>query len=175
MVAPIVAGTVLGQAGAVLVFVVVFASIASSIDSLLAATSDLVTKELVQPSLGPDVSPERLRRIASRVVLGLGVLTWVACLPKVGTLATVLFFAGPLVASTIWPILLGLYWPHASRIGAVLAMTSGTVVGLAVYFMVGWYAGSLAAALVSCVVSLGAARFAPDDFDWDHLARGRVA
>jgi Na+/proline symporter len=174
MVAPIVAGTLLGEVGAILVFIVVFASIASSVDSLLAATSDLVTKELVQRMFGDELSPQRLRTIASRVVLVLGVLTWLACLPKVGTLATVLFFAGPLVASTIWPILAGLFWSHASSRGAVLAMLSGTGVGLVVYFAVGWYAASLASALVSCVITLASARLSPDRFDWAHLRAGRT-
>lgn len=172
MVAPIVAGTLLGEAGSVLVFVVVFASIASSIDSLLAATSDLVTKEVVARVLD-DLPEERLRKIAARVVLALGVLTWLACLPKIGTLATVLFFAGPLVASTIWPILAGLFWSHASSRGAVMAMVSGTAVGLVIYFAVGWYAASLASALVSCVITLATARFMPDRFDWAHLRAGR--
>ena len=175
MIAPVVAGTLLGQAGAILVFVVVFASIASSVDSLLAATSDLVTKELVEPALRGPVSPARLRRIATRVVLGLGAVTWIACLPRIGTLATVLFFAGPLVASTIWPILMGLFSERASPLGAVLAMGVGTIAGLVVYFVVGWYAGSLAAAVVSFVITVVAARVSPDRFDWALLRAGRVA
>lgn len=170
MVAPIVAGTLLGQAGAVLVFVVVFASIASSVDSLLAATSDLVTKEIVGRFVLPRADEARLRRVAGLVVVGTGALAWLLCLPKVGTLATVLFFAGPMVASMIWPIVAGLYWPRATATGAVLGMVSGTVVGLVVYVTVGWYVASLAGALVSAVVVIATTLASKSEFAFERLA-----
>jgi urea-proton symporter len=169
MVAPIVAGTLLGQTGAVLVFVVVFASIASSVDSLLAATSDLVTKEIVQRLVLPRADSARLRRVAGWVVIGTGVLAWLLCLPKVGTLATVLFFAGPMVASMIWPIVAGLYWPRATATGAVAGMVAGTTVGLIVYLTVGWYVASLAGALVSAVVVIVTTLASRSEFAFERL------
>jgi Na+/proline symporter len=173
MVAPIVAGSLLGGVGSVLVFIVVFSSLASSIDSLLAATSDLVTKEIVGRFFLRDADEATMRRVASRVVMATGALAWVLCVPKIGTLATVLFFAGPLVASTIWPIVAGLFWPRASGHGAVIAMLGGTTVGLAVYFTVGWYAASTASALVSCLVTIAATAMSSGSFDWRHLAGSR--
>ncbi len=174
MVAPVVAGTLLGEAGAVLVFVVVFSSIASSIDSLLAATSDLLTKEVVARYLLPGAGAERLRRVAGWTVVGTGVFAWAVCLPKVGTLATVLFFAGPMVASMIWPILAGLYWRRATAAGAVLGMVGGTGVGLWVYVSVGWYAASLASALVSAVLVVGATLASSSQFSFERLREGRA-
>lgn len=173
MVAPVVAGSLLGEVGAVLVFIVVFASLASSIDSLLAATGDLVTKEIVGRFFLRRASDETMRRVAGRVVLALGAVTWVICIPRIGTLATVLFFAGPLVASTIWPILAGLFWSRASGRGAVVAMVSGTTVGLVVYFAIGWYAASTASALVSLVVTVASVSRTGVPFDWRRLAISR--
>ncbi len=175
MVAPIVAGTLLGQTGAVLVFIVVFASIASSVDSLLAATSDLLTKEVVQRFVLPKASPARLRRVAGAMVVGTGVLAWLLCLPKVGTLATVLFFAGPMVASMIWPIVAGLYWPRATATGAVAGMVGGTLVGLVVYATVGWYVASLAGALVSALVVIVTTLASRSEFAFEQLGKGRNA
>ena len=175
MVAPVVAGSLLGTVGAVVVFIVVFASIASSIDSLLAASSDLLTKEVVQRWITRGADERQLRRIAGRVVVALGVLAWLLCLPRIGTLATVLFFAGPLVASTIWPILAGLFWRHANPRGAVAAMVCGTAVGLVVYFAVGWYAASTASALVSALIVVASARLAPAPFEWRRLSQGRAS
>lgn len=175
MVAPIVAGTLLGQTGAVLVFVVVFASIASSVDSLLAATSDLLTKEVVQRFMMPRADAVRLRRVAGRVVIATGVLAWLLCLPKVGTLATVLFFAGPMVASMIWPIVAGLYWPRATATGAIAGMVGGTLVGLVVYVTVGWYVASLAGALVSAVVVIVTTLASQSEFAFERLGEGRNA
>jgi Na+/proline symporter len=155
------------------VFIVVFASLASSIDSLLAATGDLVTKEIVGRFFLRRASDETMRRVAGRVVLALGAVTWVICIPRIGTLATVLFFAGPLVASTIWPILAGLFWSRASGRGAVVAMVSGTTVGLVVYFAIGWYAASTASALVSLVVTVASVSRTGAQFDWRRLAISR--
>jgi len=183
MVGPITAGTVLGPLGSVLVFVVVFASIASSVDSLLAATSDLFTKEIALKWLGraqqgaessDQDEQARERKIAGGVVLSLGVLTWLACLPQIGTLAQVLFFAGPMVASMIWPILAGLYWAKTPPAAAVGGMLAGTALGLTAYFAVGWYVGSLVGAVVSAVVvvvgTIVQRARAGEDFDWERLA-----
>jgi urea-proton symporter len=175
MVAPIVAGTMLGQAGAALVFVVVFASIASSVDSLLAATSDLLTKEVVQRFVLPRADEARLRRVAGWVVVGTGALAWLACLPKLGTLATILFLAGPMVASMIWPVVAGLYWPRATSTGAVAGMVSGTAVGLVAYSIIGWYVASLAGALVSAVVVLVTTAASSSEFSFERLGQGRSA
>ena len=122
MVGPVVASSLLGSAGTVLVFVLVFCSLASSIDSLLAATADLVTNDIVGQMVVPGASDATLRRLSGFVVVGIGVVTWAVCLPNVATLATVLFFAGALVGSAIWPILLGLYTRRMSGPAAAAAM-----------------------------------------------------
>jgi len=171
MVAPVVAGTLLGEVGAVLVFVVVFASIASSIDSLLAATSDLVTHEVLGRTWLRGADDDAKRRGATWVVIGTAVVAWGLCLPKVGTLATVLFFAGPMVASMIWPIVAGLYWRRASASSAVAGMVGGTAVGLYVYFAVGWYAASMASALVSAVLVIVTSARSQHRFDFSVLAQ----
>ena len=170
MVGPVVAAHILGTAGAVLLFVLVFCSLASSIDSLLAATSDLVTKDIVQQVFMPGASDEQMRRVASRVVIAIGFVTWAICLPKVGTLATVLFFAGPLVGSAIWPIIAGLYWRDTNPRGALLAMVSGSAIGLVAYFELGWYTAALIGTAVSMVVVIVSTRLRPAPFDWSRLA-----
>jgi len=48
MVGPLVAAHLLGSGGAVLVFIVVFAALASSLDSLLAATADLILTDIYE-------------------------------------------------------------------------------------------------------------------------------
>jgi len=171
MVGPVVAGTVLGEFGAILVFVLVFCSLASSIDSLLAATADLVTNDIIGGWLRPDASKADLRYLSRYSVLSLGLLTWLVCLLKPKTLAEVLLFAGPLVASAIWPILLGLYTRRARASFATAAMVVGSLGGLVAYFTVGWYTGALVGTSVSFLISvLGALTGPSDDFDWRRLA-----
>ncbi len=169
MVGPLVIADVLGQTGAIAIFIIVFCSLASSIDSLLAATSDLVTEDIYRRILRPGATPRNLKKVAQYVTLGLGVFTWAICLPRIGTLATVLFFAGPLVGAMIWPIVTGLYWRRANAAGAVGGMLLGAGVGLACYFAIGWYVATLAATAVSMVWVLACARFSKSRFDWAKL------
>ena len=193
-VGPTVAAEVLGQTGAIVIFVVVFCSLASSIDSLLAATGDLVTHELIKPRLTARASSTEhdgaidrsLRVAASWVIALLGILTWVACLPwnqsngdawyrgdPIGTLATILFFAGPLVGSAIAPIATGLYSRRGSEMGAVAAMVLGTSIGLVAYFTLGWYTAALVGTAVSVVVTFVNQAFSRPVFVWQSLNAGR--
>ena len=170
MVGPIVAAHLLGTGGAIAVFIVVFAALASSLDSLLAATSDLVLTDLYKGHFRPDASPEQLARAARYVVLGLGLLTWLLCLPRLATLAELLHLTGAFVASTIWPIAAGLYWRRASPAAASAAMVAGTVCGLIGYATIGFYVAALISAAVSMVIVWVGARVRPDDFQWERLA-----
>ena len=155
------------------VFLLVFCSLASSIDSLLAATADLVTNDVVGGWLLRGADDRTLRRVGTWVVLGLGLVTWLVCLPNVGTLATVLFFAGPLVGSAIWPILLGLYTRRMPGGAATAAMVLGSLAGLAAYRWIGWYTGAIVGTGVSFLVCLPALVARPSTFDWRELARHR--
>lgn len=169
MVGPLVAANVLGEAGTIVVFMVFFCSLASSLDSLLASTTDLITQDIYKKMIRPDATDKLLRKVSSRILLGLGLFTWVACLPRIGTLADVLFFAGPMVASTIWPIATGLFWRKANAPGAMAGMISGSVIGMIAYFMVGWYAASLIGAATSMIVVSSCTYFFPGKFKWRNL------
>ena len=169
MVGPLVAANVLPALGAIIVFAVFFCSLASSIDSLLAATSDLITEDIYRKLINPDADERKLRKMGAWIIIGLGVVTWAVCMPRIGTLATVLFFAGPMVGSTIWPIATGLFWKKASPRGALIAMVLGTATGLFSYFELGWYTASLIGAAVSMVVVVVSTLVNPDDFDWKQL------
>jgi Na+/proline symporter len=169
MVGPLVAGELLGAGGAVLVFIVVFSALASSLDSLLAATSDLVLTDLYKGHLRPQAREEELVKAARWITLGLGVMTWLLCWPRITTLAELLYFTGAFVASTIWPVAAGLYWRSINPMGATLAMALGTLVGLLSYFMIGFYVAALVAAAVSMSLVLLTTWLAPRSFDWQML------
>ncbi|MCW8108410.1 urea transporter [Alteromonas ponticola] len=150
MVGPMVAAALLGKIGAVFIFIVVFSALASSMDSLLAATSDLLTQDIVKRVLIPDASPNRLLKVNRLVIVGLGLLTWCVAALKLATLGALLNFTGAFVASTIWPIVYGIYQPKLTGGFAAGAMIAGTVAGLIGYFMIGFYV----AAIISCALSL---------------------
>ncbi|MBN7821199.1 sodium:solute symporter family transporter [Bowmanella yangjiangensis] len=166
MVGPLVAAKLLGGIGAVFVFVVVFSALASSMDSLLAATSDLITQDGYKRLLNPKANSDLLLKINKRIVIGLGALTWLLCLPKVATLGALLNFTGAFVASAIWPILFGLYHPGLTGRFATAAMSLGIVCGLVLYFVIGFYVAAISAALVSLLICLAGLYLAPGQFDW---------
>ncbi len=170
MVGPLVAAELLGLAGAIVVFIVVFAALASSLDSLLAATSDLITRDIYQGHFRPQASEREIFIAAKAIVLGLGIITWLLCLPRLTTLAELLYFTGAFVASTIWPIVAGLYWRRTNPLGAALAMVLGTAIGLASYFLIGFYVAALVAAGISMLIVVLSTWLWPRPFDWNALS-----
>ncbi|OYP39142.1 sodium:solute symporter family protein [Rhodopirellula sp. MGV] len=169
-VGPLVAATLLGSGGALMVFIVVFCSLASSIDSLLAATGDLIVNDMAEPLCAGAVSDQTKRRWSSVAVIGLGALAWGLAIPNYGTLATVLFFAGPMVGSCLWPIVGGLYFRKASPVAACASMIIGSAAGLIAYYAIGWFTASLIGAATSGMVFVAASMIWPDEFDFDSLA-----
>jgi len=169
MVGPMVAAKLLGLSGAVIVFIVVFAALASSLDSLLAATADLITQDIYKGHIKPNATDEELRKIAKMVILSLGLLTWLLCLPRLTTLGELLFFMGAFVASTIWPIIAGLFWKNANPLGATLAMVLGTAAGLTAYFQIGFYVAALVSTAVSMTIVVVSTLAAPQEFQWANL------
>lgn len=169
MVFPIVAATLLGSLGAVLVFLVVFAALASTISSLLIATSTLLTEDIYRRLINPDASDERLRQVARLLVVGLGVLTMALSWNYVTTMYGLLLLTGALVGSTVWPIACGLYWERSNRQAAFTAMLLGSVAGLTFYFAVSSFAAALVAFVVSAVIMVVWTFLRPQTFDWSIL------
>lgn len=169
MIGPVVASQVLGSFGGLIVFIVIFASLASSIDSLLAATSDIITEDVLRKKFFPHADEAALRKMSGWSIIVLALFAWAISLPKLDDLLSVLFFAGPMVASTIWPIAAGLYWKKTNRLGALTALISGTVVGLGAYFIIAPYTAALVGAAVSMLVVIVTTWLRPQEFDWKKL------
>jgi len=169
MVGPLVAAELLGVGGAILVFIIVFSALASSLDSLLAATSDLVLTDIYKGHIFPKATEEQLAGAARWVILIIGIITWLLCWPRLTTLAELLYLTGAFVASTIWPVAAGLYWQKVNPSGATFAMFLGTVVGLISYFLIGFYVAALVSAAISMTLVLLTTWMAPRSFDWATL------
>jgi urea-proton symporter len=126
-------------------------------------------EDVYRKLIRPQASEAHLRRAGALIIVGLGVVTWILCAPRLGDLIEVLFLSGPLVASAIWPVLAGLYWKRANPTGALVAMLAGSLCGLVAYYTIGWYTASLLSALVSMVAVVAARFLAPRPFDWNQL------
>lgn len=166
MVFPVVAATVLGPVGAVLVFVVVLAAIASTLSGLLTATAGLITQDVYRQFVNPQASDVQLRKVAQRLVGALAILTILLSWNYVTTMYGMLLLTGALVGSTVWPIMMGLYSPKANRTAAFWAMALGSAIGLAFYFAVSSFAAALLSFVVSAVIMIVGSRVKPENFDW---------
>lgn len=172
MVFPLITANLLGSGGAVAVFIIIFASLTSTLDSLLAASADLIAEDVVAHWLRPGASDAQIRQTARWMVVLLGLLTLVLSWQYLTSMYQLLLFTGALVASTIWPIAMGLYWPQANRHGASAAMVAGSVTGLLAYVLIAPYCAALVSAAVSAVVMGVSSRLRPERFDWRLLADG---
>ena len=169
MVFPVMAADLLGAGGAALVFVVVFASLTSTLDSLLASTADLLAEDVYFRLLRPQATDVQLKLAARQMVVGLAVITLALSWPRLDSLASVLFFTGALVASTVWPVACGLFWPSASRRAAIAAMLSGSAVGLLAYVLIAPYCAAVFSAAISALVMVVGSRWRPEQFDFQSL------
>lgn len=169
MVGPMVAAKLLGTTGAVVIFVVVFSSLASSLDSLLAATSDLLVEDLYRKLLVPDADDAHLRKASLVCVACLSVVAWAICWWRPTHLAGMINLSGALVGSTIWPIAAGLYWRKTNPTGAAMGMLWGSALGLVSYFIIGFFVAALVGAAVSMLIVLVSSLIAPKPFAWHQL------
>lgn len=169
MVGPMVAAKLLGSVGAIFVFIVVFAALASSLDSLLAATSDLVTRDIYNGLIDKEASKEKLHKVGKYVILGLGLVTWIICLPQLATLGSLLNWTGAFVASTIWPIVFGLYQRRLSGDFVTAALILGTISGLIGYYWIGFYVAALFSCIVSFIICIIGLLIHDEKFDWQRL------
>jgi Na+/proline symporter len=169
MVGPLVASKVLGAGGAILIFIVLFCSLASSIDSLLAATADLVTEDIYRKWINPDGDEATARKMSTWIIVGLGAVTWALCVPNFGNLIEVLFRSGPLVASAIWPVVAGLFFKKPSHLAAVVAMLGGSIAGSVVYESDAWYLSCVVSTAVSLISLVVVTAIKPAHFNWKQL------
>ena len=175
MVFPVMTAQLLGAGGAALVFIVVFASLTSTLDSLLASTADLLAEDVFLKLFKPTASDRELKLATQWMVVLLGGMTLLLCWQEQDSLMQVLFFTGALVASTVWPVACGLYWTSASRGGAIVAMLAGTTVGQLAFWQIGPFThfgpscSAVLSAAVSAVVMIVASRFWPAEFRWSQL------
>ncbi|WP_413440476.1 sodium:solute symporter family transporter [Synechococcus sp. MIT S1220] len=169
MVFPVMAADLLGAGGAALVFVVVFASLTSTLDSLLASTADLLAEDVFLGLIKPTATDAQLKLATRGIVIGLAIATLALSWPRLDSLRSVLFFTGALVASTIWPVACGLYWRSANRYGAIAAMVTGSAAGIMAYVLIADYSAAIFSAAVSAAVMAGWSLLKPESYAWTQL------
>ncbi len=152
----------LGSFAGVIILVVLFCSMASSIDSLLAATSDLLVRDIYEGLFKQDLDPVKFRPVAATSIIVVSITAWALALSG-WNVDQVLFSAGALVASLIWPVIAGLFWKRLNPAIVIAGMICGCIIGMVCYFEVQNYTGALVGAAVSMVFTLAARWIRPTE------------
>lgn len=168
---PIVAAELLGPVGGLLVFIVVFAALASTLSSLLTTSATLITEDFYRRFVNPAAPDQRVRNVSRILVAVLALLTIAMSWVYITSVYGVLLLTGALVGACVWPIACGLYWEKANANAAFWALLLGSVAGLTFYFTVSSFAAALLGLVVSAVIMVGGTLLRPQSFDWSTLAK----
>lgn len=134
----------------------------STIDSILLLAGSLVVENLYVPATGRDVSRAAGLRLARWTTLGIGVLAMAVAVDPPASILWIVTMSFSLMASAFtFPLLLGMWWPRATRQGGIAAMLGGGatcvlwyVLGYLQYGTLNNWPGGLWPALAGPLVSL---------------------
>jgi len=117
VVPPLVAGIVLAAP---------MAAIMSTVDSLLILVGSTIVKDIYINYIKPEASEQQVKRISFGVTSVIGVAVVLFALSPPDLIIWLNLFAfGGLESVFIWPVILGLYWKHANKYGALCSMVVG--------------------------------------------------
>ncbi len=159
----------IGSGGAFFITVLVLSSLASSLDSLLAGTSQLVSEDIYKEKINPEADAQTMTRVQQILIVFLAVTSIAFAWFEVGTMGQILYFSAAFVCSMIWPIIFGLYDKKVSAIAANGSMISGTIAGILTNLFITPFGGAIVSALVSLIVFLFLKNMFPDNFDFADL------
>ena len=98
----------------------------STIDSILLLASSLVVENLYAPLAKRAVTPKRGLKLARLTTLCIGVVALLVAIDPPATILWIVTMAFSLMASAFtFPLLLGMWWPRATKEGGIAAMLGG--------------------------------------------------
>lgn len=170
MVFPIVVSKLLGPAGAVLVLIIIYSALASTVSSVLTASSNLLVQDIYKRAFKPDATDEQIVKYVRYTIVGMAVITVILVWNQPASMYQVLYLTGSAVAATIWPIAFGIYNSKVNRTAVLVAMLCSVGFGLVAYFTISSYAAPVVSALIGLVVISVGTKFSPDNsFSFDQL------
>lgn len=130
LVPPAVATHLLGDAGSVLILVMLFMAIVSTGSAESIAVSSLVSYDIYREYFNPDATGEDILRVSRIVIVLFGL--FMGCFSLILfelelNLGWVYLFMGICIGSAVCPLALMIMWDKASGTGAVIAAWSGLV------------------------------------------------
>jgi SSS family transporter len=153
LVPPAVADNLLGDAGAVLILIMLFMAIVSTGSAESIAVSSLVAYDIYREYINPEATGKQILWV-SRVVIvvfGLFMGLFAIALQAMGlNLGWVYLFMGIVIGSAVIPLWNMMTWDKASGKGAIISAWSGFILAL-----IGWFVGAKIESGVVNVATLG--------------------
>ena len=170
MVFPIVVSKLLGPVGAVLVLIIIYSALASTVSSVLTASSNLLVQDIYKRAFKPNATDEQIVKYVRYTIVGMAAVTVVLVWNQPASMYQVLYLTGSAVAATIWPIAFGIYNSHVNKKAVLVAMLCSVGLGLVAYFTISSYAAPVVSALVGLVIITVGTKLSPDNsFSFDQL------
>lgn len=170
MVFPIVVSKLLGPVGAVLVLIIIYSALASTVSSVLTASSNLLVQDIYKRAFKPNATDEQIVKYVRYTIVGMAVITVILVWNQPASMYQVLYLTGSAVAATIWPIAFGIYNSHVNKTAVFVAMLCSVGLGLVAYFTISSYAAPVVSALVGLVIITIGTKLSPDNsFNFDQL------
>jgi Na+/proline symporter len=140
LVPPAVATELLGNAGAVLILIMLFMAIVSTGSAESIAVSSLIAYDAYRQYMNPEATGEQILKVSRLVIVlfGLFMGAFAIALQEIGlNLGWVYLFMGIVIGSAVIPLWNMMTWKKASGTGAVIAAWSGLILAL-----IGWLAAA---------------------------------
>jgi len=153
LVPPAVASHLLGDAGAVLILIMLFMAIVSTGSAESIAVSSLVSYDIYREYINPEATGKQILFVSRVVIVGFGLVMGALAilLQYIGlNLGWVYLFMGIVIGSAVVPLWNLMTWDKASGTGAVIAAWGGLFLALT-----GWIVAAQIQSGVITVASLG--------------------
>lgn len=133
LVPPAVATHLLGQAGSVLILIMLFMAIVSTGSAESIAVSSLVSYDIYREYINPDATGDQILKVSRIVIVAFGLIMGALSIAlfEIGlSLGWVYLFMGIIIGSAVAPLWLMMKWTKASGTGAVIAAWTGLVLAI---------------------------------------------
>jgi urea-proton symporter len=153
LVPPAVATHLLGQAGSVLILVMLFMAIVSTGSAESIAVSSLVAYDIYREYVNPEATGNQILFVSRVVIVAFGLFVGALAivLQTIGlNLGWVYLFMGIVIGSAVAPLWNLMTWDKASGAGAVIAAWSGLILAVS-----GWIVGAVVQSGFVTVDTLG--------------------
>ena len=133
LVPPAVASHLMGDAGSVLILVMLFMAIVSTGSAESIAVSSLVAYDIYRQYFNPEATGDQILKVSRIVIVGFGLFMGVFAIVlfEIGlNLGWVYLFMGVVIGSAVIPLWNMMTWKKASGTGAIIAAWSGLILAV---------------------------------------------